>query len=533
MPSDFQTAQSAVSEAAPILVRPLSADSVAGYTLLKDVYGAPALVLRVDSPRTIYAQGQAALLYFYLALLAVGLVFSLVAMLLADKLILSRLAHLHSSVSQIGASGDLSARVSMTGRDELSSLGNAVDGMLMALEHAELEHRQQEALRSDEERMRHRATQLQAVAEVARAITSVQNLEVLLPQVTHLISDRFGFYHVGVFLLDEAGEYAILKAANSEGGLRMLAREHKLKVGQSGVIGHVTGSGQARIASDVGQDATFFNNPDLPPTLSEMALPLKVRDQIIGALDVQSTHEAAFTDENVTLLNTLADQVAIAIENARSFERQVALVVDNRQLLKRAEKAVEDLNTLTRRLTGEGWRQYLIEQGGELVLEDAHPGLAVGQRALPELDLAAERAELVTAAGDGRSAIAFPIALRGEVIGTLGLEDIEADREWSADEIAVIKDVAEHVALALDNARLFQRTETALAETRRLAQHRQLINQVTTKMRAAMSVDEVLRIAADELRQATRASRAVARLGELAPVDGKGQEGIEGIEETL
>lgn len=162
-----------------------------------------------------------------------------------------------------------------------------------------------------------RTMQLQAAAEVSRTAISVHNPDVLLSQATHLIGERFGFYHVGIFLLDEAGEYAVLRAASSDGGRQMLANGHKLKVGEQGVVGYVAGSGLPRIALDVGADAVYFDNPLLPETRSEMALPLKIGERVIGVLDVQSRQEAAFDQQDAVVLQTMADQLAIAIENAR------------------------------------------------------------------------------------------------------------------------------------------------------------------------------------------------------------------------
>ena len=139
-----------------------------------------------------------------------------------------------------------------------------------------------------------RAAQFEALAQVTQAITSIHDLQELLPRITGMISEQFGFYHVGIFLLDEGSEYAVLSAANSEGGKKMLERNHRLRVGEQGIVGNVTATGVPRIAMDVGKDAVFFNNPDLPNTHSEMALPLQNENIITGALDVQSTEVAAF-----------------------------------------------------------------------------------------------------------------------------------------------------------------------------------------------------------------------------------------------
>ena len=165
-----------------------------------------------------------------------------------------------------------------------------------------------------------RARQFEAIAQVARVIATVQELDALLPRITQVISQQFGFYHVGIFMWDENREFAILMAANSEGGQRMLKRGHKLGIGQTGIVGFVAATGTSRIALDVGADAVFFDNPDLPSTRSELALPLRVGTEIIGVLDVQSTEQNVFQDEDTDVLSTLADQVAIAIQNGRSYE---------------------------------------------------------------------------------------------------------------------------------------------------------------------------------------------------------------------
>jgi GAF domain-containing protein len=127
-----------------------------------------------------------------------------------------------------------------------------------------------------------RAGQLQAISNVARSIASVQNMDELLPAITQLVGEKFGYYHAGIFLLDENQEYALLRASNSEGGKRMLERQHKLKLDTNSIVGYTTLRGDSRIALDVGADAVFFNNPDLPDTRSEMALPLRVGGNVIG-----------------------------------------------------------------------------------------------------------------------------------------------------------------------------------------------------------------------------------------------------------
>ncbi len=336
-----------------------------------------------------------------------------------------------------------------------------------------------ESLSDSEKRMRRRATQLQTVAEVARAITSERNLTELLPLVTHLISERFGFYHVAIFLLDKDGEYAALQAASSEGGQYLLAQGYRLEVGQTGIIGYVAGSGVARTVADVSQDTEFVSNPHLPLTRSEMALPLKARERVIGVLDVQSAQATAFTEEDLALLATLADQVATAIENARSFERVTALAEENRRLLESSEKAVEELNALTRRLTTEGWEKYFTGQHGELVVEDVVPELITAGKELAD-SAHARGGTKSTTTPSAQAMFTLPIMLRGELIGTIDLEPPESNQNWDEENVSIIKSVAERVGLALDNARLFEQTQTALSETEQLYNVGVRINTATT-----------------------------------------------------
>ena len=235
------------------------------------------------------------------------------------------------------SAGDLTVRTNVTSGDEIGTLGTAFNSMTTqlkdlvdTLESRVRDRTQQLAIQNESLQLRTR--QLQTVAEVARNIVSTREVDRLLNQVTRLVSDRFGFYHAGIFLLDENGEYAVLRAANSAGGQRMLDRQHRLRVGQVGIVGYVTGSGEPRIATDVGDDAVYFNNPDLPETRSEMALPLKLGGMIIGALDVQSKESNAFTEDDITLFTTLADQISVAIENANAYEISQQTVEEMKEL---------------------------------------------------------------------------------------------------------------------------------------------------------------------------------------------------------
>jgi GAF domain-containing protein/HAMP domain-containing protein len=345
-----------------------------------------------------------------------------------------------------------------------------------------------EKLAAQEER---RAIQLQAIAQVSAIINTVQNIEELLPRITSVISDQFEYYHVGIFLLSEDGRYAVLRAANSEGGQKMLARNHRLRVGAAGIVGYVTSTGIPRIALDVGDDAFFFNNPDLPDTRSEVAVPLRLGKQIIGALDVQSNKAAAFSQPDVDLLSVLADQVTVAIENARIFE-------ETRRSLAEAQNI---------------YRQYLRTQWTEFIHEEKRVGYTYGQaktqsletaQATPAINEARRSGEIQIVSDDSQMAV--PIKLRGEVIGVLSLK-LQENREWNDDEVDIIRAVAERVAIAAENARL-------VTETQRKAAKEETIGQITSKISSSVNMRNILQTTVEELGRALPGSEIVIQFRE-------------------
>ncbi len=418
------------------------------------------------------------------------------------RLLTEPITRLTATAQQV-AGGDLSIRALVESEDEIGTLARTFNTMTAELHQTlnELEQRVEErttALARTSEQMAYRASRLQMVADVAQSIAAVQDPDELLRLVTKTISDRFGFYHVGVFLMES--EYAVLRAANSPGGQRMLARGHRLKVGEVGIVGFVTGSGRARIALDVGKDAVYFDNPDLPETRSEIALPLKVGERIIGAIDVQSTEAEAFTEDDTALLSTLANQVAMAIENARLFS--------------------EIRRTLTELQIAQ--RQYLQQEWGRLVSERQQGGFQyVGGTVdpIPVLlepgiwDTVADGRVIIQAVtsdgdehpGEKSSGLLVPITLRGEVIGLIDLKDTDPTRQWSDEEITLVKSIADQVGLALENARL-------LEVTMRRAERERVVSEITTKLRASTDPQAILQTAINELRQVLGAKKVQLRI---------------------
>ncbi len=332
----------------------------------------------------------------------------------------------------------------------------------------------QETLQVQARDLMRRARYLEATAAVAREATSVLDLQELLSRAVTLISERFAFYHTGIFLLDPTGEWAELSATSSEGGRRMLARSHRLRVGEQGIVGYVTSRGESRIALDTGKDAAYFDNPDLPETRSEIALPLRVRGKIIGALDVQSTESQAFSEEDAAVLQTLADQVAVAISNARLFQQaQEALEAERRAYAETSRRAWAEMS----RELGLG---YLCNPQGMYQVE--------GQWR-PEMIQASQSGQIIR---DERSTVAIPLKVRDQTVGVVRLRKPEAAGEWTAEEIALMETLSEQLGVALESARLYQ-------DTQRRAVREQLTSQITSRMRESLDVETVLSTAAQEI----------------------------------
>jgi GAF domain-containing protein len=312
---------------------------------------------------------------------------------------------------------------------------------------------------------------------MARTIASVQNLDALLPNIAKLVSEQFGYYHTGIFLLDEAGQYAVLKAANSEGGRRMLSRGHRLRLDAKSIVGFVTSHGEPRIALDVGADSVYFNNPDLPGTRSEMALPLRVSGRVTGALDVQSLQTQAFTEEDIFVLSTLADQIAIAIENARLFGEAQKALADSQQTYEKYVK--QSWNSFVQQARHTGF----IFDGKQVLPLDPQPRREPIKRAIKTGSLSLDKAS---------ETVAIPIKLRGQTIGVLDVRSKKGERRWTQDEITLLEAAAERAALALENARLVESAQ------RRAARER-AIGDISAKIGAVSSFEYILQTAVEEL----------------------------------
>jgi PAS domain S-box-containing protein len=347
-----------------------------------------------------------------------------------------------------------------------------------------------------------RARQLQAVSEVARAASSILRLSELLPQAAELIRTRFDLYYVGIFLTDEAGQWAELRAGTGAAGAQMLADGHRLKIGGASMISRCITRQEAQIALDVGEAAMRFDNPLLPSTRSEMALPLISRGHVKGAITFQSDRAADFTPDDITILQTLTDQISTALDNVALYEQ--------------TQVALSEVDAINRRLTGDTWDAYLRGRTGQAVISAADDEQAAPD-SLETLDPLFASGEVMVEPAEDNAAeatVTAPILLRGQPIGALRMKT--ATDDWNDDLQAVLTDLAGHVAQAVENARLIEQTQ-------RTASRERAINEINARVRQNIDLDSILRTAVTELGQTLKAARVVARVSAREDAAGEAQ----------
>jgi GAF domain-containing protein/HAMP domain-containing protein len=377
------------------------------------------------------------------------------------------------------ASGKLSTRAMVDREDEIGALAKAYNQMATQLQEiiGKLEQRVADRTRDLESQ----TLRLRAAAEIARDAASARDLRELLTRSADLIANRFNFYHIGIFLLDNNKEYAVLVASPTEAGRKMLESNHKLRVGEVGIVGRVSATGEPRIALNTGADVAFFNNHYLPDTRSEMALPLKVENNIIGVLDVQSDRAQAFNEDDITIMQVMADQLATAIERTR--------------LLQEVERNLKELESAYGQFTRDNWKK----------LTD---GTATGNMGYRFDNIHLERiTELSRLAGNALAtgttvssngshpesakerSVAIPIKLRGQTIGVVNFKLKEG---YDSNTISIIESAAERLAAALESARLYE-------EARLRADREQSISRVTTAISASTGYEQILQTTVREI----------------------------------
>lgn len=447
-------------------------------------YSRPSSIFLADVQR----QTQTNAILVTSASIIVAIIATFAARALTNPII--ALTNVANSISQ----GDFNARARVDSPDEIGSLASAFNSMTDQLQStlAGLEQRIQERTAD----LQKNTLELETIADVAREIAIIRDMDTLLNVSANLIRERLRYYHVGIFIVDELGEYAVLRAASSIAAEQLLEKNYKLRVGQSGLIGSVTSTGQAYIARDIDTDTLHLDNPYLPDTESEITLPLRSRSLTIGALDIQANTPNAFDERDVQTLQILADQLSAAFENAK--------------LVQRVEATLSELTRANRAQTQQTWQSAISEKGLSAYEYDGIQVRAVPQSLSPDLLKQVESGQPVVVKQPGnpeentrtKNILMLPLMVLNQAIGVIGLEQEDPTRTWTEDEIKVAQAAANRAALTLENARL-------LDESQRLAAKERTISESTARIGSALNIENILQTTAEEIERVLSGSEIV------------------------
>lgn len=313
-----------------------------------------------------------------------------------------------------------------------------------------------------------RVTQLKTAAEITKSISSIVDPQLLIRQVSDAVRERFALYYVGVFLIDPMKEFAVLQYGTGEAGRKMMANRHRLAVGGYSMIGWTTHTRKARIALDIGAEAVHFDNPLLPETRSELALPIATTANIYGAMTIQSEKQGAFDENDILVLQSIADNLAIALENNSSFEK--------------TQKTLEEIRVLNKAFVQQAWGEALAVHG--------------------DLEAEFENSQLESGAGSTRS-VQVPLYLRDEVIGQIDLEVVGDTLD--AQQMEFLESISSQTSSALENARLID-------ESQRTASRQQKLNELSEQFSRALTIEDILKTAVQEFGHLPSVSEATISL---------------------
>ncbi len=313
------------------------------------------------------------------------------------------------------------------------------------------------------------ANELTTVAKVSTAAATILDPQELLQQVADLTKSSFDLYHAHIHLLDDSGQTLVLTAGAGEVGRKMVAEGRHIPLSAAGsLVASVARSLEGAIRNYETAEEGFMPHPLLTETRSEMAVPIAIGKQVFGVLDVRSDQLNYFSESDLQTVTTLASQVAVALQNARSY--------------KRSEEALRELQELSRRLTREGWDDFFAQKVEEIAfrydLEKVSPEAAFDEEAETE------------------ESLTQPLQVQGESIGELLLGSIKKNKDEASEIVAA---VAERLSAHLENLRLAQQTQSALNETQRRTEELAVLNEMSQSLTAQTTVDGVIQTVYDYL----------------------------------
>jgi GAF domain-containing protein/HAMP domain-containing protein len=447
-----------------------------------------------------------------LIMLAVAVLAGLLAVYLARRLA-APLLNLTETATQI-AKGKLNLDASVAGPTEVTQLANAFNSMTTQL---------RELIGSLEQRVADRTQRLEILAILSERLSAILDFEQLLMELVNQVKERFDYYHAHVYILDDNRQNLVMTAGAGQAGAEMKARGHHIPLhAPTSLVARAARSGEIVWVDNVREAEDWLFNPLLPDTYSEMAVPIVLEGQVVGVLDVQEDKLAGLDESDANLLRSLANHVAVAIRNARLFAE--------------VEVALAKVRTAQEQYIGQAWKkvktspqvaEYQCRRSGAQLLDETvityleQETMSRDQATVVAVnggDMARERTELVasdTEIGDiqdtkseiqNQTALVAPIQLQNQTIGTIQLLETEGQRQWDEMELALVQTVAEQVAQSAENLRLFE-------ETRQRAGREQSIRQITDKMRAATSLDELIKVTTEELGRRFSTDYASVELG--------------------
>ncbi len=433
--------------------------------------------------------------------IALGLIAVLVVLvLLFQQILVPPLANLKQAIQAV-TRGNFDTPVNAAGRgDEIGEVGAAFVDMRV----------QVRSLVEDlQARVAARTRDIAATQEISRYAATQHNLQTLLDQVVQLIVEQFpNIYHAQIFLIDQERAFAMLRASTGEPGRLLLARGHKLAIGSVSVIGQVIEQQQIIIARDTASSQIHRRNEFLPDTRAELAIPLRVAGEVIGALDVQSKYRNAFTEDEVSVLQTMADQIAVAIENARLYQESV--------------RRLDDIERANRIATRNTWQEYVYGQRARLLSSEAGKASSVDLSEIRQQAIAQGRIIAGQITSNNTVPVAVPIELRGQILGAVEWE-LPAD-DLNENRLQLAQELANRLAVSLENARLFE-------ESQRATERERIVNAIAARLTPQTEISEILQTAVREVGQALRAPQVSIRLYQPGKGGSNGNNGSNGDHE--
>ena len=399
------------------------------------------------------------------------------------------------------AEGDLDRMVRVEMSNEVGLLAEAFNTMTERL---------RTVINTLEDRVAARTQQLETVVDISQRLVTILDLSDLLRQVVTLTKETFNYYHVHIYLLDSLGETLIMAEGYGEAGAELKRQGHSISMSAlQSLVAQAAREARVVIVGNVREDPNWLPNPYLPDTHSEMAVPVKFGGQVVGVLDVQSERVNGLTIEDESTLQVLANQVAIAVRNANLFSETQERLYEAQRLQRLYTNQTWEQLIATRPTTDYEVRRSKTLPATELVTPEVEAALQQKQTIHikpPEINGGQNGSSSDSPASPIHNALATPLKLRNQIIGVLGIQDEDPQRQWTEDEIALIEAVTEQMSLAIENARLFE-------DTQRTAWRDRIVSESTAKLWSSAEVEEVLRAAVAELGNKLNASEVVIRLG--------------------